>query len=195
MHQQVRSTPISRLAASFSRILPPPVVLLVLMLAAALKAGLGMLEIVAVCIGTVVLPGALYKGFPWLSRRFGMPLGLRTAAVSVLIVSAAATVAFLQIPHPVFATLASFIAGNLMLGVSRVWMNASAHVSVLTFSVLWWVAVFGPRFIWLLVLSPLMLLSRTALGEHTWAQALVGAAIGVATFGCFLGLSNWSLTP
>ncbi|EMY36063.1 hypothetical protein D477_001004 [Arthrobacter crystallopoietes BAB-32] len=71
-------------------------------------------------------------------------------------------------------------------------MNASAHVSVITFAALWGTAVFGPALGWLLVLSPMMMVSRTALKEHTWGEALTGALIGIVTFGCFVGATVWS---
>ncbi|MBT2521490.1 hypothetical protein [Arthrobacter sp. ISL-28] len=108
--------------------------------------------------------------------------------MTLLFVSGTAAVVLLQVPYPVFATLASLTLGNLLLSIARLWLNASAHVSVLTFGVLWWIPVFGPGFLWLLLLPPLMVFSRTSLGQHTSAQALVGAATGVTTFGVFLGL-------
>jgi membrane-associated phospholipid phosphatase len=84
------------------------------------------------------------------------------------------------------------VAGNGLLALARRWMNASAHVSVTTFAVLWVTDVVGTVFIWLLVLSPMMMLSRTALREHTWREAVAGALLGIVTYCCFVGTKNWS---
>lgn len=194
MRLQVLSSRKSLLAASLSRLLPPAAVLLVILVAAAAKAGLSLLGIAVLALGTIVLPGVVYKSFPWISRSLDIPLKLKTAIVSSLIVTGTVLVVLLRVPHPVFETLVSLILGNILLAVARMWLNASAHVSVLTFGVLWWVLAFGPVFAWLLVLPPLMVYSRTSLRQHTLTQTLVGATIGVATFGAFLGISIWSGT-
>lgn len=189
MHQQALSSPKSRLAATLSGLLPPAAVLLAVVVAAGFKAGVGLPGICALTVGTVALPALVYKGFPQIAKRLGVSPNSKTAVVSVLIVSGTAAVVLLQVPHPVFPTLASLILGNLLLSIARLRLNASAHVSVLTFGVLWWIAVFGPGFTWLVLLPPLMIFSRTSLGHHTSAEAIVGAAVGVGTFGGFLGLS------
>jgi hypothetical protein len=194
LRPQVHSSPLSLLAPSFSRLLPPAAVLLVIIVAAAAKAGLSALGIAAIALGTIVLPGIVYKSLPWIAGSLKIPPKFKTATVSSLIVIGTTLVVLLRVPHPVVGTLASLILGNIMLAGARVWLNASAHVSVLTFGVLWWVLEFGPAFACLLVLPPLMVYSRTSLRQHTLTQAVVGATIGVATFGAYLGISVWSGT-
>lgn len=88
--------------------------------------------------------------------------------------------------------MAGLLLGDLGLACFLRWVNVSAHASVLTFAVLWAVTAYGPGWAWLLVLSPLMIRSRVALRGHTWREALSGAALGVATFGCFIAVLAWT---
>lgn len=194
MRPQVLLSPESPLAHSFSRLLQPAAVLLVVVVAATAIAGVSHLGTAAIALGAIVLPGVVYKSFPWIARHLGIPVKLRTTVVSLLIVTGTVLVVLFRVPAPVFETLVSLILGNMMLAVARIWLNASAHVSVLTFGVLWWVSELGLAFSWLLVLPLLMAVSRTSLRQHTLTETVVGATIGVATFGVFHGLSIWSLT-
>jgi hypothetical protein len=192
LHTQVQLAPKSPLAASFSKIFTPAGVLLVVIVLAGIKAGLGVLGVAVLAVSIIVIPGFTYKKFPLIAGKLGLPANWRTKVVTILTVVGAVACALLNVPAPVPATVIGLVAGNAGLALARRWMNASAHVSVITFAVLWGTAVFGPAFVWLLVLSPMMLVSRTALREHTWGEALVGALIGIVTFGCFVGANNWS---
>lgn len=192
MQNQVRLSPLPALAASFSKAFTPAVVLLLVIILAGTKAGLGILGVIALAVGIVVIPGLTYKKFPLLAEKLGLPASLRTKTVTLLTVAGVVACSFLNIQSPVPATVVGLVAGNVGLALARRWLNASAHVSVLTFAVLWVIQVFGHTFTWLLVLSPMMLFSRTALREHTWGEALVGALIGLVTFGCFVGANTWS---
>lgn len=186
--------PRSRLAASFSQIFTPAGVLLMVVILAGAQAGLGVLGVAVLAVGIIVIPGVTYKKFPGVSGKFGIPSNWRTRVVTILTVVGALACALLNLPAPVPATVVGLVAGNAGLALARRWMNASAHVSVLTFAVLWATAVFGPAVAWLLVLSPMMMVSRTFLREHTWGEALAGAFIGAVTFVCFIGANNWSWT-
>lgn len=192
MHTQVLSGPRSRLAASFSNMFTPAVVLLVVVVLAGIKAGLGFLGVVILAVGIIVIPGFAYKNFVLIAGKLRLPATWRTKVVTILTVVGAFACALLNVPAPVLATVVGLVSGNAGLALARRWMNASAHVSVITFAVLWGTVVFDPAFVWLLVLSPMMMASRTALREHTWGEALVGALIGTVTFGCFVGATNWS---
>ena len=192
MHAQVRLAPKSRLAASFSKAFAPAVVLLVVIVLAGVNAGLGPLGVVALAVGIIVIPGFTYKKYSLVSARLGLPETWRTRVVTILTVVGVVACALLNVAAPVPATVVGLAAGNAGLALARRWMNASAHVSVITFAALWGTVVFGPALGWLLVLSPVMMVSRTALKEHTWGEALAGALIGTVTFGCFVGATNWS---
>lgn len=192
MQNQVRLSPLPALAASFSKAFTPAVVLLLVIILAGTKAELGILGVIALAVGIVVIPGLTYKKFPLLAEKLGLPASLRTKTVTLLTVAGVVACSLLNIQSPVPATVVGLVAGNVGLALARRWLNASAHVSVLTFAVLWVIQVFGHTFTWLLVLSPMMLFSRTALREHTWGEALVGALIGLVTFGCFVGANTWS---
>jgi hypothetical protein len=163
---------------------------MVVITAAAFQSGLNLMGVIGVAGATCALPGLVYKRFRWITTRFGVPLKFKTPVVSALIIAGTVGVALLGLSGPLLATLASLIVGNLLLGLARLFLNASAHVSVLTFGALWWMATFGAGFTWLLLLTPLMAYSRTSLGQHTLAQVVVGAVIGAGTFGFFFGLSN-----
>lgn len=192
MYNQARLAPRSPLAASFSKVFTPAGVLLVVIVLAGVKAGLGVLGLAVLAVSIIVIPGLTYKKFPLMAGKLGLPADWRTKVVTILTVVGAFTCALLDVPAPVPATVVGLVAGNAGLALARRWMNASAHVSVITFAVLWGTNVFGPAFAWLLVLSPMMLVSRTSLREHTWGEALAGAIIGIVTFGCFVGANNWS---
>ncbi|KUM36408.1 hypothetical protein AR689_21030 [Arthrobacter sp. EpRS71] len=192
MQNQVRSTYRPLWATSFSKIFTPAPVLLVVVILAGIKGGIGILGVLILAVGIVAIPGLAYKRFASLAQILGWPTNLRTKIVALLTIAGAVACILLDAPQPIPATVIGLVAGNACLDLARRRLNASAHVSVLTFSVLWATDVFGPPFAWLLVLSPMMLFSRTALREHTWGEALVGALIGLVTFGCFAGANNWS---
>ena len=174
----------------YSKILPPALVLAALVIAAGIDAGLGPGGVLLLLAGVVVLPGAVYKGTKGMFRRRGIPDHRRTSLVAALMLAAVVVCFLLPVPAPVPATAAGLLLGNLGLVFFRRWLNVSAHVSVLTFAVLWATAAYGAGWAWLVLLSPLMILSRVSLGEHTRAEALSGAALGLATFGCYLALSS-----
>ena len=192
MQNQVRSAPLPILAANFSKAFSPASVLLLVIILAGAKAGLGIVGVSVLAVGIVVIPGLTYKKFPLLAGKLGLAADLRTMTVTSLTIAGVVACFLFNVPAPVPATVVGLAAGNAGLALARRWMNASAHVSVLTFSVLWVIQVFGSAFAWLLVLSPMMLFSRTALREHTWGEALVGVLIGLVTFGCFVGANTWS---
>lgn len=194
MHATTRPAPTTllSLAGNFSRLLMPAGLLLVVIVLAGTKAGLGFWVVTVLAAGIVILPGLVYKKFAVIARRFGLPSNGRTVAVTTLTIAGALACALLSVPAPVPATVLGLVAGNGLLALVRRWMNASAHVSVTTFAVLWVTDVFGSVFIWLLVLSPMMMLSRTALREHTWREAVAGTLLGIVTYGCFVGTKNWS---
>jgi len=164
----------------------------VLVVLAGIQAGLGVPGVAVLAVGIIVVPGLVYTKFPQLAGKLGVPATWRTRVVTVLMVAGAAACALLNVPAPVPATVVGLAAGNAGLALARRRLDASGHVSVLTFAVLWGTAVFGPGFAWLLVLTPMMLVSRTALREHTWGEAWAGALVGITTFGCFAGASYWS---
>ena len=181
----IRPSPAARW---FSKLLPPPLVLAVLVVAAGMDARLGPAGMALLLAGVVVLPGAIYKGTKGLFRRRGIPDSRRTALASALLLAAAVVCFVLPAPEPVPATAAGLLLGNLGLDFFRRWLNVSAHVSVLTFAVLWATAAYGSGWAWLVLLSPVMIVSRVSLRQHTLAEALSGAALGLAAFGCFLAL-------
>ncbi len=193
MQNQVQLVSPSPLAANFSKIFTPAAVLLAVILLAGAKSDMGIVATLILALGVVAVPGFVYKKFPTLAKMLGLPTAWRTALVTALTLSSALICVLVDVPAPVPATVVGLVAGNAGLALVRRRMNASAHVSVLTFAALWATQVFGPSFAWLLVLSPMMLFSRTALREHSWGEALIGAVIGLVTFGCFAGANNWSL--
>lgn len=166
--------------------------LAVLVVAAGIEAGLGAVGVLVLLAGVVVLPGAIYKGTKGMFRRRGIPDSRRTALVTVLMLAAVVVCYLLPVPAPVPATVIGLLLGNVALTFFRRWLNVSAHVSVLTFAVLWATATYGAGWAWLLILSPLMILSRVSLAQHTRREALSGAVLGLATFGCYLAVMNWS---
>lgn len=176
--------------AAFSRILTPAGVLLVVVLLAGVEAGLGAAGTGVLVVGAVVLPGFSHKRFPLIAKPLGLPHSWRNRVVFALTLLAAGACLLLNVPAPVPQTVAGLAVGNAALAVSRRWLNASAHVSVLTFGVLWVTAVFGFPFATLLLLVPVMMLSRTALREHTWLECAAGAAIGILAGGCFAAASG-----
>lgn len=176
-------------AAWYSRLLPPALVLAVLVVLAGLEAGLGPAAVLLLLTGVVGVPGAIYKGSKGFFRRRGIPDSRRVVLVAALMLAAVVACFLLPVPSPVPETVTGLLIGNVGLVFFRRWLNVSAHVSVLTFAVLWVAATYGAGWFWLLALSPLMMLSRISLGEHTVKEALAGAALAVATFCCFLVLT------
>lgn len=185
------SRPGTRLPASgwVSRLLPPALVLAAVVVTAGISAGLGPVGVTVLLAGIVGVPGLVYKGTKPLFRRRGLPDGLRVSIVAVLMLVGVVVCYLLPVPPPVPETVAAFLIGNVGLVFFRRWLDVSAHVSVLTFAVLWVAELFGGAWAWLLVLPPLMMLSRVTLRQHTWWEAVSGAALGLVTFCCFLGLT------
>ncbi|MFZ3417130.1 hypothetical protein [Arthrobacter sp. 3Tela_A] len=180
------------LAASFSRILPPALVLSVLVFLAGLEAGLGWAGAGLLLGGIIGVPGLLYKLAKRPFSRRGLPDKLRIQLLAVLTFAGAVACFLLPLGPPVPLTVAALFVGNAGLVFFRRWLNVSAHVSVITFGTLWVVAVFGGAWAWLLILSPVMMFSRVTLSEHSWPEALSGALLGLATFCCFLMAMTWS---
>ncbi|QWC10737.1 hypothetical protein KKR91_03680 [Arthrobacter jiangjiafuii] len=171
-----------------SRLLPPALVLAALVVAAGITGGLGSVGVPLLLAGIVGVPGLIYKGTKPLFRRRGIHDRWRVGIVAALMLIGTAACFLLALPSPVPQTVAALLIGNVGLVFFRRWLNVSAHVSVMTFAVLWVPAIFGTAWAWLLILAPLMILSRVSLREHSWAEAVSGALLGVATFGCFLAL-------
>lgn len=180
------------LAASISKVLPPALVLAVLVLLAGIDAGLGPLGVATLLACIVGIPGTIYKASKRPFQRRGLPDRLRIQILAVLILTATAVCFLLPVPSPVPLTVAAMFLGNVGLAFFRRWLNVSAHVSVMTFAVLWVMSTYGGAWGWLLILSPLMMFSRVSLGEHTWREALSGASLGVATFCCYFAAMTWS---
>ena len=178
----------SSAARWFSRVLPPALVLAVLVVLSGIAAGLGPAAVLVLLAGVVGVPGAIYRGTKGFFRRRGIPDSRRTALVAALMGAAVVVCYLLPVSAPVPQTVAGLLIGNVGLVFFRRWLDVSAHVSVLTFAVLWTAATYGPLWLGLLVLSPLMMASRISLREHTLKEALSGAALALATFGCFLAL-------
>lgn len=178
------------LAAGYSKALTPAGVLLLVAILGGLEAGLGAGGSALLAVGIVGVPGFSYKKFPLLARTFGLPQQWRNNVVIALLLLAAGACALFNVPAPVPATVAGLAVGNAALAAARFRLNASAHVSVLTFGVLWVTAVFGSPFAILLILVPMMMLSRTALREHSWRECAAGAVIGILASGCFVAASG-----
>lgn len=184
-----------RASKLFSRLLTPALVLVVLLVLAGLSAGLGPLGIAALVAGVGVVPGVIYKGTKPFFRSRGLADHWRTDLVSVLMLLGAVICYLVPVPEPVPSTVTALVFGNAGLAFFRRWLNVSAHVSVLTFGVLWMISVHGLAWAWLLILLPLMLFSRVDLREHTLREALTGTAWGVCTFLCWLvHIGGWGLS-
>lgn len=180
-------------ASSFSQALSPAVALTVVVIAAGCKGGLGLWGVIGLFVGVGILPAVTYSLTGRLFERHNLPDRWRAHLLAVLFCVAALVCMILQLSAPVTETVVALFIGNVGLLILRRWMDVSGHVSVLTFAVLWVCAVFGVGWTWLLILSPLMVLSRVQLREHSLRDAVIGALLGVATFGCFLGATTWSL--
>ena len=181
-----------RAASAVSRMLPPSLVLAIVVLLSGIKAELGVLGVAALLAGVVVIPVVLYKGSKGFVRRRGLPDRWRVQLLAVLTFTSAVACFLIPVAEPVPLTVAALFAGNAGLVFFRRWLNVSAHVSVLTFAVLWMTAMFGTAWAWLLILTPLMIFSRVSLHQHTLREALAGAALGLATFACFLNATGLS---
>ena len=182
----------ARAASAVSRMLPPSLVLAIVVLLSGIKAELGAWGVAALLAGIVVIPVVLYKGSKGFVRRLGLPDRLRVQLLAVLTFTSAVVCFLIPVAEPVPLTVAALFVGNAGLVFFRRWLNVSAHVSVLMFAVLWMIASFGGAWAWLLILPPLMILSRVSLREHTLHEALAGAALGLATFVCFAAVAAWS---
>lgn len=170
----------------------PALVLVIVVLLAGLKAGLGPVGVLLLLLGIIVVPALIYKRSKGLFRRRGLGDHWRTNLVTTLTFLGAVICYLIPVPAPVPATVAALFLANAALVFFRRWLNVSAHVSVLTFAVLWIIAIYGSSLAWLLILSPLMLISRVFLREHSWREALWGALLGLATFCCYLVAMTWS---
>lgn len=187
-----RSSARLALAASLSRVLPPALVLAALVFLAGLEAGLGLLGAGVLLAAIIGVPGLLYKLAKRPFQRRGFPDRLRIQLLAGFTFAGAVACFLLPLGFPVPLTVAALFVGNAGLVFFRRWLNVSAHVSVITFGALWIMAIFGGAWAWLLILSPLMMFSRVSLREHTWPEAFSGAALGTATFCCFLIAMTWS---
>lgn len=176
------------LSGYLSVVLPPALVLVAVLFLAGLRAELPPLDLLALVAGLGLVPGLIHKGTKGFFRRRGIADHWRTNLVSVLMLAGTAVCYLLPAGDPVPSTAAALTLGNAGLAFFRRWLNVSAHVSVLTFGVLWVIALYGSAWAWLLLLLPVMLLSRVSLREHTWKETLSGAAWGLGTFCCWLAL-------
>ncbi|MET3172952.1 UNVERIFIED_ORG: hypothetical protein ABIB52_000780 [Arthrobacter sp. UYCu721] len=184
---------IQRLASSYySKLLPPALFLAIVVVLAGIKAGIGLAGVAVLLLAIALVPGLIYKRSKSLFLKRGIADHWRTNLVAVLMFLGAVICYLIPVNAPVPATVAALFVGNAGLIFFRRWLNVSAHVSVISFSVLWIIANFGGGWAWLLVLSPMMLFSRVSLGEHTWREALSGALLGLATFCCYLVATTWS---
>ncbi|MFJ7748908.1 hypothetical protein ACIQXM_03000 [Arthrobacter sp. NPDC097144] len=179
-------------ASWFSKLLPPALILTAVVVAAGIQAGLGPAGVILLVAGIVGIPGAIYKGTKSVFRRRGLPDSWRTNLVAFLMLAGTVVSCLIPLEPPVPHTVAGLFLGNAGLVFFRRWLDVSAHVSVITFAGLWFTAIFGGAWAWLLILSPLMMFSRVSLREHTPREALTGAALGVGTFCCFLVAMTWS---
>jgi hypothetical protein len=174
------------LMATYSKLFAPAFVLLAVVLLGGLEARLGVIGSMILAAGIVGLPGVTYKKFPLFAGALGLQLEWRTKVVVVQTLIGAAACVLLDVQARVTATVVGLAAGNAALAITRFKLNASAHVSVLTFAVLWGTAVFGLLWAYLLVLIPIMLVSRKTLREHSWGEGLAGLLVGGAAFVCFV---------
>ncbi|MFJ2662516.1 hypothetical protein [Arthrobacter koreensis] len=179
----VQSTALLRGSKYFCIVLAPAAVLAVVLLLSGIRAGLPPAGTALLLAGLGVVPGIVFKGTKGFFRSRGLADHWRTDLVTVLMLAGTVICYLVPVPDPVPATAAALMIGNAGLAFFRRWLNVSAHVSVLTFGVLWTLAVFGSGFAWLLLLLPLMCFTRVSLREHTHAEVLAGTAWGLGTFG------------
>lgn len=160
------------LAHSVSRLLQPGVVLAALVVGTCLYAkSTWMIPILAT--GFVLLPLTLNR------------LVAEAAPLRTLISASPACITGLIVltfdsPQPVKSIVLGLCFGGLLLSVARRAINASAHVAVLAYALA--VTGFIASHSLVLVLLPLMIWSRTYLGEHTAVQGVVGGGIGFSAF-------------
>lgn len=147
--------------------------------------------VTSLIIGFGVLPGVIYKGTKGLFRRIGLEDRWRPRLVTALLFMGTVLCYLIPLADPVPAVLGAMFLGNLGLTFFRRWLNVSAHVFVLTFAVLWVIAVYGPAWMPLLLLLPVMAISRLSLREHTLLETLCGAGWGVGAFALWLAQYWW----
>lgn len=176
------------LVLSFCGLFHPILVLLTVMLAAGAKGQVNPALSVAVCLLSAAVPGAYYKLLPRFRNEQGSPTR-RLIAITVWNAALMACLVVLRMPANFIASLGGLTAGTALLAVGRRHINASAHVAVLTLGICWWIVSFGTSYAWLLVLSPLMMLSRIKIGAHSASETIIGFIVGLASFGAFLGIS------
>lgn len=164
----------------------PALVLVVLLLLAGIRAGMAPVGIIALVIGFGVLPGVIYKGTKGIFRRLGLSDRWRPNLVTALMFAGTVLCYLAPLQEPVPSTVGALFAGNLGLTFFRRWLNVSAHVSVLTFGVLWVITLYGPALSPLLLLLPVMIISRVTTRDHTLRETCVGSAWGLGTFGIWL---------
>jgi hypothetical protein len=191
-HETEQPSPLLRPLGWVSRLLPPALVLAVVVLLSGIRSDLGLLGALALTVGVVVVPGLIYLAVKPIFLKYNIPTERRVVLVAVLMVIATAICFAIPLPALVSHTVAGLLLGNVALLVLRRWLNVSAHVSVVTYALVWFMSVYGIGWWPLLLLSPMMLFSRVHLKEHTWTEALAGAGLGLATFYCFVVSTTWS---
>lgn len=191
MTQQSRAH--SRLLSLYSKVLAPAVVLAALLVLTGIHAGLGLIGVSLLLLGVGVVPGIIHKVAKPAFRRRGLADYRRTDLVAALMFLGSVVCFLIPAPAPVPGTVAALFIGNAGLTLFRRWSNVSAHVSVLTFGVLWVVAVHGTPWLPLLLLLPVMIISRLNLREHTLLESLSGSAWGFCTFGLWLAQYWWRI--
>lgn len=159
---------------------------------AGLGAELSWLGLLWLLVAIVVLPGIVHKKLGPVLARHGFGKGWRDAWVLLLTLTGAILCFVLEVNEPVPATVAALFFGNASLVLIRYWQNASAHVSVTFFAVLWVIATYGILWTPLLILPPLMAVSRVVLRQHSLREALWGVFLGITALGCFLVVTIWS---
>lgn len=184
-----------RLSSFFSTVFSPALVLVVLVALSGIRAQLGFAAVLFLVVGVTVIPGVVYKTSKPLLAALNLSDHFRTSLVAALTLSATVVCYAIPVADPVPATVAALFFGNTALALARLKTNISAHVSVLTFALLWFVSHYGSKLWLILILSSLMTHARVRLGEHTVPEAMLGALLGVVTFCCFLLLQHsyhWS---
>ncbi|KIA72660.1 hypothetical protein ANMWB30_24280 [Arthrobacter sp. MWB30] len=159
---------------------------------AAYVSGTGFVGAILLLVGVVVVPGAIHKRGKTLFRAWGIKDSRRPVVAALLVLLAAVLCYWWRVPQPVPATVTAMVLGSLGLAISRKLLNVSAHVSVISFAVLWAAVIFGGWAWALLVLSPVMILARVLVREHKWSESFAGALLGLATYGCFMAALIWS---
>lgn len=179
-------------ADAISKAFPPALVLAGIVSFAGFHAGLNIIWTGLLVLVGVITPGLVYKKSAPIFARFEWPDRYRIFVTAGVSLGVGASTAMMDLPQPVPATMCALFVGNIGLAFARRWLNASAHVSVISFGALWILSNFGPLWIGVLILSPLMMISRVALKQHTANEAFAGLNIGLAAFAFYLIFAIWS---